>query len=66
MLAFENPHWGVSGVPFIKSTTGLEATAWSIAALVSVDRDRVRRGLERLIRIGREGCDARRNPCSGG
>ena len=40
MLARENPHWGVSGVPFINKTTGAEATALSIAALVSVDKRR--------------------------
>ena len=66
MLAFENPHCGVSGVPFMNSTTGFEATAVSMAALVSVDssRDcedvtRIRGGLERVPRMGR---DARRNP----
>lgn len=35
MLALEKPHCGVSGVPFIKRTTGADATALSIAALVS-------------------------------
>lgn len=40
MLAREKPHWGVSGVPFMKSTTGAEATALSIAALVSEDKRR--------------------------
>jgi hypothetical protein len=40
MLAREKPHCGVSGVPFMKSTTGAEATALSIAALVSVERRR--------------------------
>lgn len=40
MLAREKPHWGVSGVPFMNRTTGAEATALSIAALVSVDKRR--------------------------
>ena len=71
MLALENPHWGISGVPFINKTTGFEATAWSIAALVSVERARsckglrrVRGGLERRAAIGREGRDARWVPCT--
>jgi hypothetical protein len=40
MLALENPHCGVSGVPFMNNTTGAEATALSIACLVSVERNR--------------------------
>ena len=40
MLARENPHCGVSGVPFMKRTTGAELTALSIACLVSVERYR--------------------------
>lgn len=40
MLAREKPHWGVSGVPFMKSTTGAEPTALSMAALVSEERRR--------------------------
>lgn len=73
MLAFENPHCGVSGVPFMNSTTGLEATAWSIAAFVLVDRNRNREGvrwvkvcLEKMATIGCERRDAWRTPCSGG
>ena len=73
MLAFENPHCGVSGVPFMNSTTGLEATASSIAALVLVDSNRNCEGvrwvevvLEKMAIIGIEGRDARQNPCSGG
>jgi hypothetical protein len=31
MLAREKPHWGVSGVPFMKRTTGAEPTALSMA-----------------------------------
>ena len=38
MLALENPHCGVSGVPFMKSTTGADPTAFSIADRVSVER----------------------------
>jgi len=38
MLALENPHCGVSGVPFMNSTTGAVPTALSIAFRVSVDR----------------------------
>ena len=37
MLARENPHCGISGVPFMKRTTGLEDTADSIAVRVSVE-----------------------------
>ena len=37
MLALENPHCGISGVPFMNRTTGAEATALSIAAFVSED-----------------------------
>lgn len=40
MLARENPHCGVSGVPFMKSTTGADATALSIAWRVSADMNR--------------------------
>lgn len=71
MLALENPHCGVSGVPFMNNTTGFEATAWSIAALVSVDRSRncervrrVRRGLERVAATDRDGSGAWRSPCT--
>ena len=48
MLALENPHWGISGVPFMKSTTLFDATAWSIAALVSVDNDLYCEGVRRM------------------
>lgn len=41
MLALENPHCGVSGVPFMNKTTGAEATALSIAARISSDRRRI-------------------------
>lgn len=46
MLALENPHCGISGVPFMNSTTGVEPTALSIAALVSVERSRLWNGVE--------------------
>lgn len=39
MLARENPHCGVSGVPFMNRTTGALLTQPSIAARVSVDRN---------------------------
>lgn len=35
MLARENPHCGVSGVPFMNRTTGAEETALSMAVRVS-------------------------------
>lgn len=38
MLALENPHCGISGVPFINNTTGADDTALSMAVRVSVDR----------------------------
>ena len=47
MLARENPHCGVSGVPFMNSTTGADPTALSIAALVSVDKNRAAMGVYR-------------------
>ena len=39
MLALEKPHCGVSGVPFMNSTTGDEATARSIAERTSSERN---------------------------
>jgi len=63
MLALENPHCGVSGVPFINSTTGADATALSIACLVSEDRYRKAMGeirgtanLEAIVGAGRAAC----------
>ncbi len=41
MLALEKPHSGNSGVPFMKSTTGADETALSIAARVSADKNRI-------------------------
>lgn len=46
MLARENPHCGVSGVPFMNSTTGAEATALSIAARVASERARIPRNAD--------------------
>jgi hypothetical protein len=40
MLAREKPHWGVSGVPFMKRTTGAEATALSMAWRTASERSR--------------------------
>lgn len=37
MVAFENPHIGLSGVPFMNSTTGLEPTTASICLRTSVE-----------------------------
>ena len=48
MLARENPHCGISGVPFMKSTTGLEETADSIAVRVSVESDLYCEGVRRM------------------
>jgi hypothetical protein len=48
MLALENPHCGVSGVPFMNSTTGADSTALSIAARVSAERKRADMGVRRL------------------
>jgi len=42
MLARENPHCGVSGVPFMNSTTGAEEMAEVMAARVSEERPRRR------------------------
>ena len=68
MLALENPHCGISGVPFMNSTTGLDATAWTIAALVWVDKSRdregarlVKGGLDKLVTIGCESRNAQQN-----
>lgn len=53
MQAREKPHCGVSGVPFMKRTTGAEETALSIAVRVSVVRGRVERKGWRRERCGR-------------
>jgi hypothetical protein len=45
MLARENPHCGVSGVPFMNSTTGADPTALLIAERVSEERRRAWRGV---------------------
>jgi hypothetical protein len=66
MVALENPHCGVSGVPFMNKTTGADPTALSIACRVSVDRYRramgeIRReNLEANVGAGRAAC---RNAC---
>lgn len=69
MLAREKPHWGVSGVPFMKSTTGAEATAFSMAWRVVSESRRVwkaeRKGAGRMaaadrMAMGRAPC---RKPC---
>ncbi|CDK29189.1 unnamed protein product [Kuraishia capsulata CBS 1993] len=39
MVALENPHCGASGVPFMNRTTFAEWTAWSMAFLVSSDKN---------------------------
>ena len=41
MLVLEKPHCGVSGVPFMNSTTGADATALSIAVRTSFDNSLV-------------------------
>lgn len=48
MLALEKPHWGISGVPFMKRTTGADSTALSMACLVSCDSRRVWREAKRV------------------
>lgn len=52
MLAREKPHWGVSGVPFMNKTTGADATALSMACLVSDERSRDWRAVKRDERRG--------------
>lgn len=65
MLARENPHCGVSGVPFMNSTTGADDMAWSIAVRVSLDRYRGSiRGM--LVVVTRRGREAWRMVCGGG
>jgi hypothetical protein len=44
MLAREKPHCGVSGVPFMNSTTGDEATALSMACRVASESNRIASG----------------------
>lgn len=60
MLAREKPHWGVSGVPFMNSTTGAEPTALSMAALVSVEMRRAWR-MEGSLKAGAEARTGRRD-----
>ena len=68
----EKPHWGVSGVPFMKRTTGAEATALSIAVRTSCDRRRVwrrwcdiRGWREEAVAEGRRAATAPRRACDG-
>lgn len=49
MLALEKPHCGVSGVPFMNSTTGEEATARSIAVRTSSERHRIWKGVRKRV-----------------
>jgi hypothetical protein len=49
MLARENPHCGVSGVPFMNSTTGEEATARSMALRTSSERQRIWNGVRKRV-----------------
>lgn len=60
MLALEKPHCGVSGVPFMNSTTGAELTALSMAVRVSVERNDLcsaeNREERRGLRHGRRAC----------
>jgi hypothetical protein len=53
MLALENPHCGVSGVPFMNKTTGADATALSMALRTSFDRSRAWNGV--MKRVGAKG-----------
>jgi hypothetical protein len=61
-LALENPHCGVSGVPFMNNTTGAVATALSIAPRTCVDRKdfcrAANRGDRSGLRRGRSACCA--------
>lgn len=65
ILVLENPHWGRSGVPFMNNTTGLDATALSIVALVSVDRSRSCTGVRKIkgLDLKSAGRKARRLNC---
>jgi hypothetical protein len=47
MLAREKPHWGVSGVPFMKSTTRAEPTALSMACRVCSESRRIWTGVKK-------------------
>lgn len=67
MLALENPHCGVSGVPFMNRTTGAEATALSIAERISLESSRIcvdvrKRGAE--AGMGRAARVAARKACA--
>jgi hypothetical protein len=64
MLAREKPHCGVSGVPFMKRTTGADPTAFSIALRVSAERKRAAIGVMREGIILDEGRAACRKACA--
>jgi hypothetical protein len=49
-VALENPHCGVSGVPFMNKTTGALDTALSIAERVSCDSHLAAMGANRRVR----------------
>lgn len=66
MLARENPHCGVSGVPFMNRTTGAEDTASSIAVRVSADKKRLAMGEIRGENLeAKDGAAARRKAWMG-
>lgn len=56
MLALLKPQAGVSGVPFMNSTTGADATALSIAPRTSLESSRAWNGV--MNRVGAKGRDA--------
>jgi len=62
IAALENPHCGVSGVPFMNRTTAAEATALSMALRVSVVRKdfckAANREERRGLRFGRRAWEA--------
>lgn len=55
MAAREKPHCGVSGVPFMKSTTGADDTALSIAERVWSERRRAWKGVRGEIGVRKRG-----------
>lgn len=63
MLALENPHCGVSGVPFINRTTGAEATALSIADRVSSESRRICKGVSPNLFVAGFGRRVNRRSC---
>ncbi len=68
----EKPHCGVSGVPFMKSTTGADPTALSIAVLTSCDKSLVCRSecdtrgrTEACVAVGESAAREPRRACDG-